>query len=109
MQLPEGDPRILTDVTVSHVAWRTLDVNGHTQRSHRIEASRSMTTESRVSPTPEQADDEQYVVGVDFGTLSGRALVVRVSDGAELGTATYDYPHGVMDTVLASSGATLPA
>ena len=25
---------------------------------------------------------EQYVIGVDFGTLSGRALVVRVSDGA---------------------------
>ena len=38
---------------------------------------------------------EQYVVGVDFGTLSGRALVVRVSDGAELGTAVHDYPHGV--------------
>jgi L-ribulokinase len=26
------------------------------------------------------------VVGVDFGTLSGRALVVRVADGAELGS-----------------------
>ena len=26
-------------------------------------------------------------VGLDFGTLSGRAVVVRVSDGAELGTA----------------------
>ena len=24
----------------------------------------------------------QYVIGVDYGTLSGRALVVRVSDGA---------------------------
>ena len=30
---------------------------------------------------------ESYVIGVDFGTLSGRAVVVRVSDGAELGTA----------------------
>ena len=28
---------------------------------------------------------EQYVIGVDFGTLSGRALVVRVADGEELG------------------------
>lgn len=37
------------------------------------------------------------VVGVDFGTLSGRALVVRVSDGAELGTATFDYPHAVVE------------
>ena len=49
-----------------------------------------------------------YVVGVDFGTLSGRALVVRVTDGAELGTAVHEYRHGVMDTVLASSGRPLP-
>ena len=49
-----------------------------------------------------------YVIGVDFGTLSGRALVVRVADGAELGTAVHDYRHGVMDTVLASSGRPLP-
>lgn len=41
-----------------------------------------------------------YVVGVDFGTLSGRAVVVRVSDGAELGTATHDYPHGVLEQAL---------
>jgi L-ribulokinase len=49
-----------------------------------------------------------YVVGVDFGTLSGRALVVRVTDGAELGTAVREYRHGVMDTALASSGQPLP-
>jgi L-ribulokinase len=46
------------------------------------------------------------VVGVDFGTLSGRALVVRVSDGAELGTAVSEYRHGVLDTVL--TGLALP-
>ena len=50
---------------------------------------------------------ERYVIGVDYGTLSGRALVVRVSDGHELGSAVYDYPHAVMDRVLASSGAAL--
>ena len=49
-----------------------------------------------------------YVIGVNFGTLSGRALVVRVADGAELGTAVHEYRHGVMDTVLASSGRPLP-
>ena len=48
------------------------------------------------------------VVGVDFGTLSGRALVVRVRDGAELGTAVHEYPHGVMDTKLAATGEPLP-
>ena len=30
---------------------------------------------------------EPLVIGVDFGTLSGPAVVVRVSDGAELGSA----------------------
>jgi L-ribulokinase len=51
---------------------------------------------------------ERYTIGVDFGTLSGRALIVRVSDGAELGNAVFDYPHGVMDDTLYSSGAKLP-
>jgi L-ribulokinase len=54
-------------------------------------------------------NSESFVVGVDFGTLSGRALVVRVSDGAEVGTAVHEYGHGVMDAVLASSGESLPA
>ena len=49
-----------------------------------------------------------YVIGVDFGTLSGRALVVDAADGTELGSAVYDYPHAVMDATLASSGASLP-
>nr|WP_296068776.1 ribulokinase [uncultured Actinoplanes sp.] len=41
-----------------------------------------------------------YVVGVDYGTLSGRAVVVRVSDGAELGSAVHDYPHAVLTETL---------
>jgi L-ribulokinase len=57
-----------------------------------------------VQPNP----DDRFVIGVDYGTLSGRALVVRVSDGAELGTATHEYTHAVMDTVLVPTGATLP-
>jgi L-ribulokinase len=48
------------------------------------------------------------VVGVDYGTLSGRALVVRAEDGAELGTAVHEYRHGVMDDVLAATGEPLP-
>jgi len=51
---------------------------------------------------------EKYVIGVDYGTLSGRALVVRVSDGEELGTAVYEYPNAVMDTKLNATGAKLP-
>jgi L-ribulokinase len=52
---------------------------------------------------------DRYVVGVDFGTLSGRAVVVRTHDGAELGSAVTEYPHAVMDHQLAAStGRTLP-
>ncbi|HEX5200787.1 MAG TPA: ribulokinase [Actinoplanes sp.] len=40
------------------------------------------------------------VIGVDYGTLSGRAVVVRVSDGAELGSAVHDYSHAVLTESL---------
>ena len=53
------------------------------------------------------SDPDACVVGVDFGTLSGRAVVVRVADGAELGSATFDYPHAVLDRTL-PSGVALP-
>ncbi|PGH44276.1 ribulokinase [Micromonospora sp. WMMA1996] len=51
---------------------------------------------------------DRYVVGVDFGTLSGRALVVRVRDGAEVGTAVHDYRHGVIESALPDGGPALP-
>jgi L-ribulokinase len=53
--------------------------------------------------------DEKFVIGVDFGTLSGRAVVVRVSDGAELGSAVHEYSHAVMDQRLTvGAGTALP-
>jgi L-ribulokinase len=55
-----------------------------------------------------QNGSANYVVGVDYGTLSGRAVVVRVADGAELGTAEHAYAHGVMDHHLAATDTTLP-
>jgi L-ribulokinase len=69
------------------------------------------TEQNPAASAPEQATAthaETYTIGVDFGTLSGRAVVVRVSDGAELGSAVLDYPHAVMDRELASTGAPLP-
>lgn len=51
---------------------------------------------------------EKYVVGVDYGTLSGRAVVVQVSDGQELASAVFEYPHAVMDETLAETGEKLP-
>ncbi|NBH09324.1 ribulokinase [Amycolatopsis sp. SID8362] len=51
---------------------------------------------------------QPLTVGVDFGTLSGRAVVVRVADGAELGSAVFEYPHGVLDETLPATGRPLP-
>jgi L-ribulokinase len=48
------------------------------------------------------------VIGVDYGTLSGRAVVVRVSDGVELASAVHEYPHAVIERALPSSGKVLP-
>ena len=53
--------------------------------------------------------DEKYTVGVDFGTLSGRALVVRVSDGHELASAEHAYEHGVITDALPGSAVRLPS
>jgi L-ribulokinase len=47
-------------------------------------------------------------VGVDFGTLSARAVVVRASDGAELGTGLAEYAHGSIERRLPSSEQPLP-
>jgi L-ribulokinase len=52
-------------------------------------------------------NQDKFVIGVDYGSLSGRAVVVRVSDGQELGTAVMEYPNAVMDTVLNSTGQKL--
>ncbi|RPF35043.1 L-ribulokinase [Streptomyces sp. TLI_185] len=51
--------------------------------------------------------EEPCVVGVDFGTLSGRAVVVRVGDGAELASAEHVYAHAVLDRSL-PDGTRLP-
>lgn len=54
-------------------------------------------------------DDSPTVVGVDFGTLSARAVVARASDGAELGTGISEYRNGAIERTLPYSGQPLPA
>ena len=48
------------------------------------------------------------MVGVDFGTLSGRAVVVRTRDGAELGSAVSEYRNAVIERALPETGERLP-
>ena len=50
---------------------------------------------------------KQYAIGIDFGTLSGRCVLVDCSNGQEIAQAVWDYPHGVMDEHL-PGGKKLP-
>jgi L-ribulokinase len=52
--------------------------------------------------------NHKYTIGVDFGTESGRALVVRVSDGAELASAVHAYGDSVIDRHLPGDSKPLP-
>lgn len=52
--------------------------------------------------------NDKYTIGIDFGTESGRAVLVRVSDGEEIATSVYPYPDGVIDEVLPDTDIQLP-
>lgn len=52
---------------------------------------------------------QAYAIGIDFGTESGRALLVDIADGRELATAIHPYANGVIDQSLPDSGKRLPA
>ena len=49
----------------------------------------------------------KYAIGLDYGTLSGRAVMVDVKDGRQVASAVYEYPHAVMDRKL-PDGTILP-
>lgn len=44
--------------------------------------------------------EKKYSIGVDFGTESGRAVLVDISDGAEIATSVHKYANGVIDEKL---------
>ncbi|MBQ8276251.1 MAG: ribulokinase [Clostridia bacterium] len=50
----------------------------------------------------------KYTVGIDFGTLSGRAVLVDVANGREAADCVMDYPHAVIDTTLPGTDLRLP-
>ncbi|PKR84576.1 ribulokinase [Heyndrickxia camelliae] len=50
---------------------------------------------------------DKYSIGVDYGTESGRAVLVRLSDGAEIAEHVTSYPHSVIDETLPVSNLQL--
>lgn len=45
------------------------------------------------------AGNNKYVIGLDYGTLSGRAVLVSVCDGEVVAESICPYPHGILRTV----------
>ncbi|NLX70659.1 MAG: ribulokinase [Clostridiales bacterium] len=43
---------------------------------------------------------KKYTIGIDFGTQSGRAVLVEADTGREVAASVKMYPHGVMDEYL---------
>jgi L-ribulokinase len=54
-----------------------------------------------------EMSNHKYAVGVDFGTESGRALLVNVNTGEEVATYVHPYANGVIDEQLPESGVRL--
>lgn len=50
----------------------------------------------------------KYSLGIDFGTLSGRTVLVDVADGREVASAVYEYENGVIDDRLPGTNEKLP-
>ncbi|HJW90916.1 MAG TPA: ribulokinase [Anaerolineales bacterium] len=49
----------------------------------------------------------KYAIGLDFGTESGRAVLVEVANGKEVASAVYPYSNGVIDERLPIPGKTI--
>lgn len=46
---------------------------------------------------------KKYTLGIDYGTLSGRVVLVDVENGEEICFSSLDYAHGIIDTYLPES------
>ncbi len=48
--------------------------------------------------------ENKYAIGIDFGTESGRAVLVETKTGKEIATSIYSYENGVIDEKLPPDG-----
>jgi L-ribulokinase len=56
-----------------------------------------------------RAAKARYSIGVDFGTESGRVLLLDVGTGVEAGVAVVRYASGAIDRLLPETGEALPS
>lgn len=65
-------------------------------------------TQSQIRSRRRSTASRTYVLGIDFGTLSGRALLVDARTGEEVATAVHEYRHGSVEERLPGSSKRLP-
>lgn len=50
----------------------------------------------------------KYALGIDFGSLSGRVLLVDMASGEEIASVVHEYAHGFIEDRLPATGEPLP-
>ncbi|CAA9563043.1 MAG: Ribulokinase [uncultured Truepera sp.] len=101
-----SNPRTLASVTENRLIAAFVSVHKRLKKSYTaVQTNHSGRVQVR---EPSEGDPlATYTIGIDYGTESGRALLVRVSDGAEVATAVHPYGDGVIDRAL-PDGTRLP-
>ena len=52
-------------------------------------------------------EKKTYTIGMDFGSLSARAVLMEVCTGEAVASKVFPYPHGILSEAL-PGGKTLP-